>query len=60
MRFVYVFTEKEKESLEKLGYKFIKHDIINGKVAFMFENKKENLNFEEHNIKAFTTDRWYF
>lgn len=56
--FVYCFENKTKEKLIKNGYKYISDKIIDGKVAYIFENNNKLTFF--NNDKVFTTNKLYF
>ena len=38
MKFIYAFTETDKIELLSKGYNFIREQVINGSVVYLFEN----------------------
>ncbi len=56
-KFLYVFSEKERDSLLKLGYSLIKSDIKCG--IFVFENQ-DKLSFDKKAIDAVPSDTLTF
>lgn len=56
-KFLYVFSEKERDKLLELGYNPIKSDIECG--IFVFENQ-DKLSFSQKAIKAVPSDTLTF
>lgn len=56
-KFLYVFSEKERDELLKLGYSLINSDIQCG--IFIFENQ-DKLNFDKKKVEAVPSDTLTF
>lgn len=61
MGFIQVFSLEDKEKLVRLGYRFLREQMMGGKKTFLFEYHK--LNFEPNdfeNIKYRITNTMWF
>ncbi len=56
-KFLYVFSENERDELLKLGYSLIKSDIECG--IFVFENQAK-LSFDKKTVEAIPSDTLTF
>ena len=60
-RFVYAFSEIDRDELIKQGMEQICEVPISGKIAYVFENKPNKVFFNENNKKKFLfTNKAFF
>ena len=60
-RFVYAFSETDRDELLKQGMKQICEMPVSGKIAYVFENNPDRVFFNENNKKKFLfTNKAFF
>lgn len=58
LKFIYCYTEKDKNNLLNNGYSFIKEVKFEGRQAYLFINNGNKINFSNCEVKL--TNKMYF
>lgn len=59
-QFIYCFTENDRENLTKNGFKFICKQRMGDKIAYVFNNDSEKLNFTLDESKYVLDNKLFF